>query len=257
MASTARLLAAVLAIAACACLPAAVAFDVPTVAFDEGFSPLFGDGNLVRAADGRTARLLLDRRSGNPSIPSIPETPFRSFTTRWRRFLLRRTDVSPAFALRFFFSLPDVTTGPCLIPLPCFFYLHTGSGFISSDYYLHGFFSASIKLPRDYTAGVVVAFYVSAFSNPPRISSSFAAAPSFQPLGLCSVNGHMACRIYPPTTIAHLKEEKPWLLACPMPWLAGCGGAGRGRAGNRACHMGLLVFGLWWPQKAAPPAPPE
>lgn len=36
-----------------------------------------------------------------------------------------------------------------------------GSGFISSDYYLHGFFSASIKLPKDYTAGVVVAFYVS------------------------------------------------------------------------------------------------
>ncbi|AQK54447.1 putative xyloglucan endotransglucosylase/hydrolase protein 30 [Zea mays] len=36
-----------------------------------------------------------------------------------------------------------------------------GSGFVSSDYYLHGFFSASIKLPRGYTAGVVVAFYVS------------------------------------------------------------------------------------------------
>ena len=32
---------------------------------------------------------------------------------------------------------------------------------MSSDYYLHGFFSASIKLPKDYTAGVVVAFYVS------------------------------------------------------------------------------------------------
>ena len=37
----------------------------------------------------------------------------------------------------------------------------TGSGFVSSDYYLHGFFSASIMLPKDYTAGVVVAFYVS------------------------------------------------------------------------------------------------
>ncbi|PKA55728.1 putative xyloglucan endotransglucosylase/hydrolase protein 30 [Apostasia shenzhenica] len=37
----------------------------------------------------------------------------------------------------------------------------TGSGFISSDLYYHGFFSASIKLPSDYTAGVVVAFYVS------------------------------------------------------------------------------------------------
>uniref|UniRef100_A0ACD5YUI3 Uncharacterized protein n=1 Tax=Avena sativa TaxID=4498 RepID=A0ACD5YUI3_AVESA len=97
MATKARFLLA----AACVCLSAVAssAFDVPSVAFEERFSPLFGDGNLVRAADGRTARLLLDRRSG--------------------------------------------------------------SGFISSDYYLHGFFSASIKLPRDYTAGVVVAFYLS------------------------------------------------------------------------------------------------
>ncbi|CAM8942137.1 unnamed protein product [Rhodiola kirilowii] len=37
----------------------------------------------------------------------------------------------------------------------------TGSGFVSQDLYLHGFFSASIKLPADYTAGVVVAFYMS------------------------------------------------------------------------------------------------
>ncbi|GLT96841.1 hypothetical protein SLE2022_144360 [Rubroshorea leprosula] len=37
----------------------------------------------------------------------------------------------------------------------------TGSGFVSHDLYLHGFFSALIKLPADYTAGVVVAFYMS------------------------------------------------------------------------------------------------
>nr|ADE42489.1 xyloglucan endotransglucosylase/hydrolase 2 [Fragaria chiloensis] len=37
----------------------------------------------------------------------------------------------------------------------------TGSGFVSQDLYIHGFFSASIKLPTDYTAGVVVAFYMS------------------------------------------------------------------------------------------------
>ncbi|KAK1439346.1 hypothetical protein QVD17_05162 [Tagetes erecta] len=37
----------------------------------------------------------------------------------------------------------------------------TGSGFVSHDIYLHGFFSASIKLPAYYTAGVVVAFYMS------------------------------------------------------------------------------------------------
>ncbi|KAI3813868.1 hypothetical protein L1987_18603 [Smallanthus sonchifolius] len=36
----------------------------------------------------------------------------------------------------------------------------TGSGFLSHDLYLHGFFSASIKLPAYYTAGVV-AFYMS------------------------------------------------------------------------------------------------
>uniref|UniRef100_A0A0E0EVE2 Xyloglucan endotransglucosylase/hydrolase n=1 Tax=Oryza meridionalis TaxID=40149 RepID=A0A0E0EVE2_9ORYZ len=37
----------------------------------------------------------------------------------------------------------------------------TGAGFASQDAYLHGFFSASIKLPADYAAGVVVAFYMS------------------------------------------------------------------------------------------------
>ena len=38
---------------------------------------------------------------------------------------------------------------------------YSGSGFISSKYYDYGFFSAKIKLPGEYTAGVVVAFYVS------------------------------------------------------------------------------------------------
>nr|CAB3453317.1 unnamed protein product [Digitaria exilis] len=37
----------------------------------------------------------------------------------------------------------------------------TGSGFASQDLFLHGFFSAAIKLPADYAAGVVVAFYLS------------------------------------------------------------------------------------------------
>ena len=41
------------------------------------------------------------------------------------------------------------------------YFLLTGSGFVSNDLYLHGLFSASIKLPSDYSAGVVVAFYVS------------------------------------------------------------------------------------------------
>ncbi|XP_010539209.1 PREDICTED: probable xyloglucan endotransglucosylase/hydrolase protein 29 [Tarenaya hassleriana] len=38
---------------------------------------------------------------------------------------------------------------------------YTGSGFISSDMYQHGFFSSLIKLPGAYTAGIVVAFYTS------------------------------------------------------------------------------------------------
>ncbi|KAG1362006.1 Xyloglucan endotransglucosylase/hydrolase [Cocos nucifera] len=74
-------------------------FNVTTLAFHEGYSHLFGEGNLVRSPDGRTVRLLLNR--------------------------------------------------------------YSGAGFISSDLYHHGFFSASIKLPSDYTAGVVVAFYTS------------------------------------------------------------------------------------------------
>ncbi|KAJ1280410.1 hypothetical protein BS78_04G230300 [Paspalum vaginatum] len=98
--ATLLLLTGLLAAATWVCLSATTsAFDVPAVAFGERFSPLFGDGNLVRSDGDRSVRLLLDRRSG--------------------------------------------------------------SGFISSDYYLHGFFSASIKLPKDYTAGVVVAFYLS------------------------------------------------------------------------------------------------
>ncbi|OEL32173.1 putative xyloglucan endotransglucosylase/hydrolase protein 30 [Dichanthelium oligosanthes] len=77
------------------------ASHVPTIAFDDGFTPLFGEamGNMERSPDGRTVRLTLNR--------------------------------------------------------------YSGSGFISSHYYHHGFFSAAIKLPNDHTAGVVVAFYLS------------------------------------------------------------------------------------------------
>ncbi|KAL8249366.1 hypothetical protein R6Q59_006234 [Mikania micrantha] len=38
---------------------------------------------------------------------------------------------------------------------------HTGAVFRSSDMFKHGLFSARIKLPSDYTAGIVVAFYTS------------------------------------------------------------------------------------------------
>ncbi|KAF7077757.1 hypothetical protein CFC21_082274 [Triticum aestivum] len=99
-----RLASALLALATAAAVAVAVAarpaVDVTaTVAFGEGYTPLFGFDNILRSADDRTVSLLLDRT--------------------------------------------------------------TGSGFISSAMYQHGFFSASIKLPSDYTAGVVVAFYTS------------------------------------------------------------------------------------------------
>ncbi|CAL1408061.1 unnamed protein product [Linum trigynum] len=73
--------------------------NLPVVPFDEGYTQLFGEDNLVVHRDGHTVHLSLDER--------------------------------------------------------------TGSGFVSQDLYLHGYFSASIKLPADYTAGVVVAFYMS------------------------------------------------------------------------------------------------
>lgn len=73
--------------------------NLPILSFDEGYSQLFGEDNLMVLRDGQSVHISLDER--------------------------------------------------------------TGSGFVSHDLYLHGFFSASIKLPADYTAGVVVAFYMS------------------------------------------------------------------------------------------------
>ncbi|CAL9181366.1 unnamed protein product, partial [Musa hybrid cultivar] len=69
-----------------------------TLSFEEGYTQLFGDSNLMLHRDGMAVHLSLDQR--------------------------------------------------------------TGAGFASQDLYLHGVFSASIKLPSDYAAGVVVAFYV-------------------------------------------------------------------------------------------------
>ncbi|XP_058079534.1 probable xyloglucan endotransglucosylase/hydrolase protein 28 [Magnolia sinica] len=77
----------------------AITQNPPILAFDEGYTQLFGDTNLMLHRGGKTVHISLDERSG--------------------------------------------------------------AGFISQDLYLHGFFSASIKLPSDYTAGVVVAFYMS------------------------------------------------------------------------------------------------
>ncbi|KAJ3677447.1 hypothetical protein LUZ60_003171 [Juncus effusus] len=73
--------------------------NLQTLSFDQGYTQIFGDSNLMLVRDGKTVHLSLDERSG--------------------------------------------------------------AGFASEDLYLHGFFSASIKLPADYAAGVVVAFYLS------------------------------------------------------------------------------------------------
>lgn len=73
--------------------------NLPILSFDEGYTQLFGDDNLMVLKEGKSVHISLNKR--------------------------------------------------------------TGSGFVSHDLYLHGFFSASIKLPADYTAGVVVAFYMS------------------------------------------------------------------------------------------------
>ncbi|XP_061370254.1 probable xyloglucan endotransglucosylase/hydrolase protein 28 [Gastrolobium bilobum] len=80
-------------------LASGLSTNLPIIAFEDGYTPLFGDNNLVIHRDGNLVHLSLDER--------------------------------------------------------------TGSGFVSHDLYLHGYFSASIKLPGDYTAGVVVAFYMS------------------------------------------------------------------------------------------------
>ncbi|KAL6655626.1 hypothetical protein ACP70R_006452 [Stipagrostis hirtigluma subsp. patula] len=72
---------------------------VRPLAFDEGYTQIFGSGNLALLRDGRRVRLALDES--------------------------------------------------------------TGAGFASQDLFLHGFFSAAIRLPADYAAGVVVAFYLS------------------------------------------------------------------------------------------------
>lgn len=41
------------------------AFNLSTIPFNPSYSPLFGDGNLVRSPDGKGVRLLLDRFTGN------------------------------------------------------------------------------------------------------------------------------------------------------------------------------------------------
>ncbi|KAG6527516.1 hypothetical protein ZIOFF_009626 [Zingiber officinale] len=72
--------------------------NLATISFEEGYTQLLGDSNLMLHGDDRTVHLSLDQG--------------------------------------------------------------IGAAFASQDLYIHGFFSASIRLPSDYVAGVVVAFYI-------------------------------------------------------------------------------------------------
>jgi len=109
--------------------------NLPIIAFEDGYTPLFGDHNLAIHRDGKSVHLSLDERTGLFLC-------FIRFFLTWSLFFFYFCHV---FSFSFLF----------------FWAVISGSGFVSHDLYLHGYFSASIKLPSDYTAGVVVAFYVS------------------------------------------------------------------------------------------------
>jgi xyloglucan:xyloglucosyl transferase len=60
------ILGVVIAVVAAATNAAASFADAPqTISFDEGYSHLFGGGNLMKSPGGRSVRLKLDRYSGN------------------------------------------------------------------------------------------------------------------------------------------------------------------------------------------------
>lgn len=111
--------------------------NLPIINFDEGYSHLFGEDNLVVVRDGKSVHLSLDERTG------------------CLLDFLHSFGVLYGFDFFLFFWPFEALTDSLA------FWWCIGSGFVSQDLYLHGFFSASIKLPADYTAGVVVAFYVS------------------------------------------------------------------------------------------------
>lgn len=43
---------------------------LPSMAFEEGYTQLFGDGNLMLLRDGKTVHIALDERTGKTSKPS-------------------------------------------------------------------------------------------------------------------------------------------------------------------------------------------
>lgn len=96
-----RLASALLALATAAAVAVAVrpAVDVTaTVAFGEGYTPLFGFDNILRSADDRTVSLLLDRSSGTYVRQQPPPRPAgRTFARMarldFRRYFLARLSV--------------------------------------------------------------------------------------------------------------------------------------------------------------------
>lgn len=46
----------------------AAAFNFSTITFNQGYTPLFSDFNIIRSNDDKTVSLLLNRYSGTPSL---------------------------------------------------------------------------------------------------------------------------------------------------------------------------------------------
>ncbi|MCO5586468.1 hypothetical protein L7F22_040408 [Adiantum nelumboides] len=82
---------------------------------------------------------------------------------------------------------------------------HSGSGFVSLENYMYAYFSASIKLPSDYTAGIVLAFYTSNTDDFPKDHDEL----DFEFLG--NVKGkpwRLQTNIYGNGSVARGREER-------------------------------------------------
>lgn len=50
--------------------------SLPTLSFQEGYTQLFGDGNLMLLRDGKRVHLSLDERTGPPPAPPVKNLTF-------------------------------------------------------------------------------------------------------------------------------------------------------------------------------------
>ncbi|KAL0324625.1 UNVERIFIED_CONTAM: putative xyloglucan endotransglucosylase/hydrolase protein 30 [Sesamum calycinum] len=105
----------------------------------------------------------------------------------------------------------------------------SGSGIISSDYYNYGFFSASIKMPSQHAAGIVVAFYTSNVDtfekNHDELDIEFlgnvkgsrgGSKPTCMEMGACPVAGRrdIECGSIPPQTLIAIASFGPPQISC-------------------------------------------